>query len=357
MPSAPRSPQRPSRRPAPPSASEGGTPDERRALDAGSQVHDSFFKDSFGRLEVAADLVARYLPSDVVAALDLGSLSLEAGSFVDERLRTRHSDLLFRVRLRAGGEAYLYLILEHKSTVDRLVPLQLLGYCLRIWERDARQAGRSRRPLRPILPVVIYHGRRSWTAPLSLGELIDASVELEPWLPDFRYQLIDLQERETEAIVGGILLRIALLTLQAIFRPDLPLRLAGVARLLQRLGDRLLIIQELNRLLNYAERAGKGLSRAEIAAVAEAGLPGEGETMAMTYTRQILNQGLTQGLTQGRLEGLRSGIEAVLDIRFGAAGLALMDRIRHLDDPVRLEDLLQAVRREPSLDAVRRLVG
>ena len=66
---------------------------------------------------------------------------------------------------------------------------------------------------------------------------------------------------------------------------------------------------------------------------------------------------MTQGLTQGRLEGLRSGIEAVLDIRFGAAGLALMDRIRHLDDPVRLEDLLQAVRREPSLDAVRRLVG
>ena len=40
------------------------------------------------------------------------------GSFVDEELRQHHSDVLFRVRLKTGSDAFAYVLLEHKSSSD-----------------------------------------------------------------------------------------------------------------------------------------------------------------------------------------------------------------------------------------------
>ncbi len=80
-------------------------------FDFSRSPHDQFFKSSLRRPEVAADLVAHYLPPDVVALLDLGSLELQEGSFIDDQLREQQSDLLFRARLLDGGETYIYLLL------------------------------------------------------------------------------------------------------------------------------------------------------------------------------------------------------------------------------------------------------
>ena len=54
--------------------------------------------------------------------------------------------------------------------------------------------------------------------------------------------------------------------------------------------------------------------------------------------------------------GLSNGIEAVLDIRFGADGLALMPRVRQLDDPAALESLLRASKTAPDLDALHAML-
>ena len=54
-----------------------------------------------------------------------------------------HSDLLLRVSLHDGGQAWVYILVEHKSFVERQVTVQLLRYLVRIWERDARDGGRD----------------------------------------------------------------------------------------------------------------------------------------------------------------------------------------------------------------------
>ena len=51
------------------------------------------------------------------ARLDWSSLELEPSSFVDEQLRGRQADLLFKVDC-AGHAAFLYLLFEHQSTSD-----------------------------------------------------------------------------------------------------------------------------------------------------------------------------------------------------------------------------------------------
>jgi hypothetical protein len=69
--------------------------------------HDSFFKELFSRPEAAKDFVRHYLPPEVVAVLELRSLTIAKDSFIDETLAEHYSDLLYRVQLKVGKEAYI----------------------------------------------------------------------------------------------------------------------------------------------------------------------------------------------------------------------------------------------------------
>lgn len=139
--------------------------------------HDVYVKILFGRIAVARSFFRCYLPPELVAELDLRSLTLDKESFVSEKLREYFSDLVYRVQRKDGGAAFLYLLLEHKSTPERWTPLQLLGYQHEIWERAKATCG-DQLPL--IVPVVLYHGERPWNVPLSFHELV-AGADALPW--------------------------------------------------------------------------------------------------------------------------------------------------------------------------------
>jgi predicted transposase/invertase (TIGR01784 family) len=49
--------------------------------------HDEFFKYALGRPETARDFLSNYLPSEVAVLLDLATVELAPGSFVDAQLR------------------------------------------------------------------------------------------------------------------------------------------------------------------------------------------------------------------------------------------------------------------------------
>jgi len=121
-------------------------------------LHDEFFKYTLGRAETARDFLSHYLPVEAAAQLDLATLELAPGSFVDARLRAHFSDLLYKVKLRDGRDAHVYMLFEHKSYPEPQIAFQLLKYMVRIWER----AVRDKRVLAPIVPVVVYHGSERW---------------------------------------------------------------------------------------------------------------------------------------------------------------------------------------------------
>src|SRR5262245_58439780 len=101
--------------------------------------HDSFFKELLARPDTAADFLANYLPTEVDAELDVSAPELVKDSFIDAELQQHFSDLLYRVRLKQGGAAYVYLLFEHKSAPDAWVAFQLLRYKARIWEPLVQQ--------------------------------------------------------------------------------------------------------------------------------------------------------------------------------------------------------------------------
>lgn len=71
------------------------------------QTHDAIFKQFLSDIEVARDFLSIHLPSDIRERCDFSTLQLESASFIDEKLRTRVSDMLYSLHTRTGT-GYLY---------------------------------------------------------------------------------------------------------------------------------------------------------------------------------------------------------------------------------------------------------
>ena len=73
----------------------------------------------------------------------------------------------------------------------------------------------------------------------------------------------------------------------------------------------------------------------------------------MSYITTAERIGHARGLEEGRAEGLVEGIGAMLEMKFGPAGVALLPEIQSIDDIATLERLLQAIKQAATLDEVR----
>ena len=168
-----------------------------------STPHDALFKAAFEQPEHAAGLFRSVLPASVVEAIAWETMSGERGSFVDRDLAEQHSDLLFSVEIANGqDEAYLYLLLEHQSTDDVGMPLRMLTYLVRVWERFRKE--RPHDALPPIVPVVVSHAPGGWSAPRSLWEMfaprVQAVTELERFVPRLDLVIEDLAHLSNDDI-------------------------------------------------------------------------------------------------------------------------------------------------------------
>lgn len=114
------------------------------------------------------------LPPALVAATDFSTLRVCGGSYVDELLAGSSSDLLFTANV-ASKPAYYYVLFEHQSDPDELMPFRLLRYIVRILARHVANAKTpaAAPPLPLVISVVLHHGEKGWTVARRLEELFD----------------------------------------------------------------------------------------------------------------------------------------------------------------------------------------
>jgi predicted transposase/invertase (TIGR01784 family) len=212
-------------------------------------IHDAIFKATFSQVEHAAGELRLVLPPDLVARLDLGSLALCPGSFVDEALKERQSDLLFSVGL-AGRRALLYVLFEHQSRAEELMPFRLLRYEVRIWEAWSKEHPDARK-LPPILPVILHHSERGWTAATAFEDVLDVDADtlalLADYVPRFRFVLDDISLASDEALKARAMSALARLVLWCLRHAREP------GELVERLGQWLDVVSEARRAPNGAE--------------------------------------------------------------------------------------------------------
>ena len=181
--------------------------------------HDALVRNVFSEVENAAGLFRSVLPKKLSAAIDWPTLRLENTSFVDPTLNEFESDLLYTADL-GGRRIALYLLFEHQSTGDPLMPFRVLRYKVLTWDGWLKDHPHATK-LPPIVAIVLSHASGGWRHPTSMHEVIDMPEELrdvlEPYLPSFTFVLDDLMrttDDELKARAMKALGKIALLMLR-----------------------------------------------------------------------------------------------------------------------------------------------
>jgi predicted transposase/invertase (TIGR01784 family) len=299
-------------------------------------LHDRFFREIASAPEVAAGLLENFLPADVRALVDFGAIEIQKDSFIEPDLRAYYSDALFRVRL-AEALGYVYFLVEHKSHPERFVHVQVLNYVKSIW-------GKRKGPDLPtVIPVVLYHGQRSWPYDSKFSNVFRPKAPaLRRFFPDFEIVLADLSRYSEKDVQGAVLTRAFLLVLKHIQGPDFPERLPGIFRLLGELAHSRTGLGHLEAMLRYMARAADNIAPETLERLVEEHFPDpEGERLMATLAEQWEQRGEEKGIRKGKLEGIQEAIQEGLQLKFGDAGLDLMKQIKEIQDLERLRGLLK----------------
>ncbi len=291
------------------------------------QPHDRLFRLTFSSAENALGILRAVLPPEVMAAIDPSSLELEEGSFVDEELEGQESDLLFRARLLAGRAIKIYVLVEHQSSVDPLMPFRLLRYVVSVQDRWRRNTDEAVKLLPVVIPIVFFHGPKPWSGPRSLGEILDLPEELRlalaPYVPAFEMLVDDLATQAEASLASrqaGILGRLAFVMLKAAMDgSDLLTVIARVRPLLIDLKRSPAGADGIDLILTYIMK----VSDVELRTAREqvdrvlAVAPGE-SSMASTWD---------QLQEEGRVKGVRQALLRQLGKKFGNVPEATRERV------------------------------
>lgn len=320
--------------------------------------HDGLFKTVFSSPARAAELLRSLLPPALARPIDWTSLALLPGSFVDATLREQHTDLLFAARC-GGRDIRVYLLLEHKSTPDGWVPLALHNYMGEIWRRHVATEKASHQ-LPPILPVVVYHSQRSWTAPLEFSQLVDIPQDLEPlraYTPRFRFVLVDLASADPAAMQAMAVSPATQLAVRALKEtrtaPDLLGLLKGWVDLLHAVHAGPDQADVFPQVLSYvaAVRGRDELRDLDLESLRN---DDESET-AMTKLLEFLDSAFATGEKWGIKEGIKEGRQKalleLLTLKFAAVPPELVDRVEAAEEDS-LRQWLARVLTAGSLDEV-----
>lgn len=172
--------------------------------------HDNTFKSLMKDKRVARDFFKHNLPKNILPLIDLNKLEICPCSYVDDLLNSTASDILYKTEI-SGRKAYIYLLCEHQSYIDRWLPFRIWQYIIRIWADDIKQKTKKRKkgnnknienePLLPlVIPMVFYHGKHPYTASTDILDLIDAPKELIDEFLFKPFHLIDMHKIEDETL-------------------------------------------------------------------------------------------------------------------------------------------------------------
>jgi predicted transposase YdaD len=288
--------------------------------------HDAFFKQYLSYPQVAADFLRHHLPPAVAQVVDLNQLQLVKDSFIDERLRSHFSDLVYRTVTNEQTPLALSLLFEHKSYPDEWVDFQVLRYQVNLWQQEFEQIAaeraaaedRRRLPpfrLTPILVLLVYHGLDEWKVSLRFARHLTGLEDpesalakaLAPYVPDFQPHLVNLTAMSDVEIQGEIFTRLFIFVLKHIFEHGLGGQLDEILAMAAEVMQQPSGIEMVVALLRYLSRAGIKINKEEVIEKLVELLPKEGGVLMQTMAEEWIEEGKVIGLREGEKKGREEG--------------------------------------------------
>ncbi|MBV4367978.1 Rpn family recombination-promoting nuclease/putative transposase [Erwinia phyllosphaerae] len=259
--------------------------------------HDAFFKQYLSHVETAKDFLRIHVPVALLRDCDLNTLRLASGSFIEDNLRSCHSDVLYALKTK-DGEGYIYCLIEHQSSPDRQMSFRLMRYAIAAMQQHL-DAGHKKLPL--VIPILFYHGAVS-PYPYTMDWLQGFSnPDLARQLYSCEFPLVDITAIADDKIITHR--RVAMLELL-----QKHIRLRDLATLEEQLIALLkngeIHDEQLILLVNYIVQAGQATD-AEGLLRRLAQRSSKHKEILMTIAEQLEQIGLKKGLKQGRTEGAK----------------------------------------------------
>ncbi|MFL6196401.1 MAG: Rpn family recombination-promoting nuclease/putative transposase [Thermoanaerobaculia bacterium] len=302
--------------------------------------HDPSYRLLFSHPRMVEDLLRGFIREDWTSRLDFSTLERVNGSFVSEDLKDRRNDVVWRVRWAGGGEAgwfYLYLLMEFQASPEPFMAVRLLVYVGLLLQELIRTQGLTAADrLPPVLPIVLYNGRRPWKAPLELASLFGPLPDgLRRHLPRLEYLLVDENRLSPEEMEQAGNLVAALVRLETSSDPEELSRTAKELASLLPQGEQ----GELRRIftawtLQGLRRIFRGATIPMIEDLEE--VPMLEETV-LEWERKALEKGRREGL----LLGTRRTLLRLLERRFGPVPKEVRGRIDTISSVRDLETLAE----------------
>ncbi|WEJ89708.1 MAG: Rpn family recombination-promoting nuclease/putative transposase [Klebsiella huaxiensis] len=274
--------------------------------------HDAIFRQMLTQKEVARDFLQLYLPAQFLRICDLDTLQLTCGSFIEEDLRASYSDILYSLQTQHGA-GYIYALIEHQSSPDKLMAFRLIRYALAAMQRHL-DAGHDTLPL--VVPILFYHGSASpWPHTLNWHHLFD-NPKLASALYSGDFPLVDLTVMPDNQIVRHQRMAMLELLQKHIRQRDLA---ELQPMLITLLAQGYLTETQINTLISYMLQAGTTEKPGPLIRELAKQSPRHKELL-MTIAEWLEEKGRKKGRQEGLLEG-RQELSRSIALKMLASGL------------------------------------
>jgi predicted transposase YdaD len=288
-----------------------------------NRPHDKVFRRTFRRVAHARGVLRQLVGQDIAQQLDWRSLRVEPGTYVEEALRDRMSDLLFSVRFRGSERrALVYLLWDHQRQPDRMMPLRLHNYGGRALYDYTQRRDAIPGYVPTLIPLLVYQGPGDWPGPYLLSEL--SHLPGEPAPPVFMDLSMIVHDLHDDSLPPSELTVLAKTTFGLLRLAALEeLVVANAARIAGWLDEvhETYGYDDYRVLMEYVAAAGKETGMIE--AIVEH--TGEGAKRAAMSTLDWLRAKAWQ---EGCQEGARTLLLRQLELRFGTVPARARAKVR-----------------------------
>ncbi|MDN3030275.1 MAG: Rpn family recombination-promoting nuclease/putative transposase [Candidatus Tisiphia sp.] len=287
--------------------------------------HDEIFRKSMENPIVAKEFLATHLPKDVLALIDSTSLKLEKDSFIEPDLSETISDVLFSVKFN-DQDGYIFLLLEHQSTVDKMMAFRLFKYMINICDLYLTTNPKAK-CLPVIYPLIIYNGKKKYNAPLNIWNLFShPDLARGFWTND--YQLINVHDIPDEELKKKIWSGILLFFLKHIHERQLLKRWQEISYLLPKLSKITIGHDHIRNLLSYTLTFIEQSDKIELEKILKNNLTKEkGEKLMPSIAQVWKEEGIQIGEARGRDEGEAKLIKMMINNGNSIEEVARMTRL------------------------------
>ena len=163
--------------------------------------HDKYFKQMMEYPEIARGFLEYRLNPKFKALVDMSTVKAEKVSFIDDELKSSHSDVIFSVKTKNNSKAYVYsVIVEHMSDIDRLFSVRIWRYIINIFEKHLKETKEKDKDveLPLVYPLILSNAGRPYDAPRNLWPLFGDSEKMGKELLTNDFEVVDLYSMQND---------------------------------------------------------------------------------------------------------------------------------------------------------------